>query len=175
MARKPRTRQAERPQISLLPAVPMTIGSVIAGVAVLLLGLFAIPRDGWAGLVWALPGIYVTVQPIQGFVRGTDDQLRLGWRRIDLSGLQQVTVHDRKNMGLKYSVASLQMTDHVEEITGMFLSTESFTRLVQWFNVPIKVVDGMWSSRQFWGVHPRLMPSRPPRQAKDSGTKKPRR
>lgn len=169
--RKAQPRSVERPQISLLPALPMTAATVVGGLAVLAFGLFAVPRDGWSGLIWALPGIYIAAQPIQGIVRGQGEKLRMGWRTIDLAGLESVTVHDRKNFGLKYSVASLKFADHVEEITGMFLSTKSLTELVTWLDAPIKVVDGMWSARRFWAAHPRLMPSRP---AKTAVTRKPR-
>lgn len=163
MSRKPRSRRIERPAIRLFPSLLMGFGTLAGGLLVLALGLFAIPRDGWSGLVWTIPGFYVMLQPIQGFVRGKDDQLRLGLRTINLADLQKVSVHDRKNWGLRYSVVSLQMSDHVQEINGLFLSTDSFTQLVLWLKVPTRVIDGLFSARQFAERYPHLLPSRPPR------------
>ena len=48
----------------------------------------------------------------------------------------------------------------VEEVLGSFLTTRSFTRLVEWFGVPIEVLQGAWTPRQLAAARPDLIPAR---------------
>lgn len=139
----------------------MSIGAV--GVGLILLGLasVAINKDGWYGLVWAIPGAYVFSQPIRGFVRGADQQVRIGLRKIDLTGLLKVSVYERLTWGFRHAVVVLKFNNRVEEISGMFLTTKSFTKLVHWFNAQIEQLPGIWTPRRLRNERPDLVLLRP--------------
>lgn len=139
----------------------MSIGAIGAGLVLLWMAWLAIQRDGWYGAVWAFPGAYVILQPLRGFIRGADRQLRVGPRKIDLTGLAKVAVYERATWGLRHAVAVLKFNDRVEEISGMFLSTKSFTRLVEWFAAPQEVLAGVWTPRRLRTERPDLLPLRP--------------
>lgn len=164
MAREPRPTSINRPPIRFFPAIGISLLAIFGSLAVGTLMVVAIPQDGWAGVIWALPAVYVMVQPINGFVRGKDDRLHIGLGSFSLEGLSKVTVHDRRNLGLKYSIAALEFPDHVREISGLFLTTPAFTKLVQWLGVRTQVLDGEFSQRQYAMGYPQLMPSRPPKK-----------
>lgn len=175
MARKAQGRaRPPRPRISLFPAPLISLGAIAGGLLMLGLSYTQYPRDGWYALVWVVPGLYVLAQPITGFVRGDADLLQVGLRKIDLTGLSKVTVHTRSQTGLKQGVASLSFPGRVEEISGLFLTTKGFTRLVEWFAVPITTIDGHWSMRTFRKEHPDLVPtrSRPRNQGAGETTKR---
>ena len=54
------------------------------------------------------------------------------------------------------------MLNHqVEEISGLFLSTASFTRLVEWLGGMVEVLDGLRTPRQLLAERPDLVPTRP--------------
>lgn len=158
-----RSRHAPRPALALNPSPLSTLGAVVVGGLMLSLAWIAVRNDGGYGLVWALPGAYVFFQPLRGIVRGLDQQLRIVARRIDLSNLARVAVFERNQWGFNHGVAVLKFPDHVEHVSGLFLSTKSFTRLVQWLAVPIEVVPGAWSSRRLASERPDLLatPAKP--------------
>lgn len=158
--RNERNRPVDRAEISLIPAVVISMVTWLAA-AILLAGAWlARDRDGWMALVWAIPGAYLLVLPLRGFVRGRAERLTVGFRRYDLAQLTKVAVYDRKQFGLKYSVAVLKFPDRVEEISGMYLTTRSFTDLVEWFKVRIEVLEGNWNPRRLASERPDLAPSR---------------
>ena len=104
--------------------------------ALVLLSLAWLSRgDGWPALVWAVPGFFVLVQPVSGFVRGQAGLLRIGVRKIDVTGLKKVAVYNRKQWGYSYSVAVLKLGDRVEEISGAFLTSKSFTKMIDWLGI----------------------------------------
>lgn len=156
MARKPRERDP-RPALSLLPAPFMTLGALVIGLVLLGLASIAINTDGWYGVVWAIPGAYVFAQPVRGFVNGSAQQLRVGLRKINLAGLLKVTVYERVTWGFRHAVVVLKFNTRVEEISGMFLTTKSFTRLVQWFGVQIEELPGIWTPRRLRNERPDLV------------------
>ena len=160
MARRKEQRpRPPRPALKLNPAIGMTLGAIGLGVGLLGLAWLAAGDDSWFGLIWALPGAYVLLQPLRGIVRGSDEQLRIALHKIDLSKLTKVAVYERTQWGLTYGVAVLRFPDHVEEVLGSFLSTKSFTRLVEWLGVPIEVLQGAWTQRQLAAARPDLVPT----------------
>ncbi len=158
--RKEHRTHLPRPGLALNPAIGMTLGAIALGIGLLGLAWLAAGDDSWFGLIWALPGFYILLQPLRGIVRGSDQQLRIALHKIDLSKLTKVAVYERTQWGLTYGVAVLRFPDHVEEVLGSFLTTRSFTRLVEWFGVPIEVLQGAWTPRQLAAARPDLIPAR---------------
>lgn len=154
-----RRRQVPRPALSLNPAILATIVALVVAAILLSLAVIAIRQDGPVGLVWAIPGVYVLLQPLRGIVRGGDQQLRIALRKIDLTDLSKVAVYERTQWGLRYGVASLKFPGRVEEVMGLFLTSRSFTRMVEWLDVPIEVVPGVWTTRRLASERPDLLPT----------------
>lgn len=161
MARTGSRERLPRPALALNPTPGLTLGAVAIGLVLLWLAWLGGRQDGWAALVWAFPGVYVVAQPVRGLVRGQDKKLTVGLHSIDLSGLRKVTVYERKTLGIRHAVAVLMLNHRVEEISGLFLSTASFTRLVEWLGGMVEVLDGLRTPRQLLAERPDLTPTRP--------------
>lgn len=157
MARKQREPRA---RLALNPAPAISAGAIIFGIMLLRLAWQVSGSDPLTTLVWAFPGVFMVLQPIRGFARGADKQLRVGTRKIDLSGLHKVAVHERKFWGIRHAVATLKFQDRVDEISGLFFTTSGFTRMVEWLAVPVEVLPGIWGPRQLVAQRPDLTPTR---------------
>ncbi|WP_341728626.1 hypothetical protein [Brooklawnia sp.] len=160
MARK--RDRTPRPKLTLLPAPVSSLAMLIGGAALCCMTWLA-RGDGWPAFVWAVFGIFIMSQPVSGIVRGEGDQLRVGIRKIDLTGIVKVAVYNRKQWGFSYSVAVLKFGGRVDEISGAFLTSKAFTKMIDWIGVSPEVLEGFWSSRALAAQRPDLTQQRPKR------------
>ncbi len=155
MARK--RERTPRPKLLLLPAPLSSLALLIGGIALCCLSWLS-RDDGWTALVWAIAGIFIMLQPLSGFVRGQADQLRVGVRKLNLTGIQKVVVYNRKSWGISYSVAVLKFDNRVEEVSGAFLTSKSFTKLINWLGLTPELLEGFWNARALAAHRPDLLP-----------------
>lgn len=161
MARKAGRERYQRPLIALWPAPLISLGAIFAAAMLLGLARVASGTDIAATIIWALPGIYFLMQPVRGLVRGQGEQVRIGFRTLELAGLQKVAVYERRTWGIKHAVAVLKSHDRVEDVSGLMMSTKSFTEFVRWLAVPTETLQGQWLPRQLANARPDLALKRP--------------
>ncbi|WIY82735.1 hypothetical protein [Propionimicrobium sp. PCR01-08-3] len=150
-----RTHKKQRPKLSLYPSPLLALGTTAA--ALVLFAITWLSRDdGWPALVWAIPGVFIFCQPITGWVRGEATQLRVGFRKFDLSKLHRVTIFNRKQLGFSYSVMVLKSNQRVDQVSGAFLTSKSFTKLVDWVGISPEVLQGTWNDRALAATRPDL-------------------
>lgn len=153
--------QTARPELRLYPALLPSLLAIIGGILVLYWAWVTSERDGIWALVFVIPAIYVIAQPVGGFVSGRGNTLRAGSRRHDLKGLRKIVVYNRKTIGYTHSLVALIWPDRVEEVSGAFLTSKDFTRLVEWLGPRPEVLEGLWPPRRINAERPDLVLRRP--------------
>jgi len=148
-----------RPSLQLYPVSVVSVLALLCGIGLLVLTVPMVRQDGWAGLIWALPGVVFVIQPFFSIVRGQDETLRIGTHTVGLTGLRKVTVYTRRSWGTPYAIAVLKLGNRVEEFSGRFMSSRGFTRLVLWLAVPVETLDGYWTPQRVAAERPDLRPS----------------
>ena len=156
--KKPKT---PRPALRLTPAILPSLLAIAGGALVLYWAWLTSKQDGIWAMVFVIPALFVMLQPVGGFVSGQQNQLRAGTRRHDLKGLRKTVVYNRKTIGYTHSLVALIWADRVEEVSGAFLTSRDFTRLVDWLGPRPEVLEGLWPPRKIASQRPDLVLRRP--------------